>query len=358
MSATTATPNQAIANRRILRLALGTTLAMAVSLIATWPMSFISAVLAMLLLATPLPAPTFRFGLMFIAALLIPAYASLLLLPVMEHVRPAAILLIVMALFGTFYFTARGGAAVLGVFMTMAITIVITMGSISPQLALMVVNGIAVGAVTGIAFVALAHALLPDLPPAGSVRKRQTPPAPRPAPDVARRNALRALTVMLPLVIVFLFSASSAAYVAVMMKVSSMGQQAEVQTSRKMGLAQLESTIWGGVGAIIAWQVMSIWPSLLIFCLLIALACLVYGTRIFQGPAMHPKGDTWSYALMTMIILITPAAADSAIGMDAASSFYSRLLLFLGIAVYGTVSVAIFDAFWPHKEPAPAAQQN
>ena len=92
----------------------------------------------------------------------------------------------------------------------------------------------------------------------------------------------------------------------------------------------------------------------MLFCLLIALACLVFGARIFQGAALHPKGSMWSYALLTMIILITPAVADSPVGGDVAASFYSRLLLFLGIAVYGTVSVAVFDAFWPRK---PARQQ-
>ena len=349
--ATTILPGQAIAHRRILRLALGTGLAMAFTQVVAWPTSFIAAVVTMLLLALPLPAPTLKSAIMFIVALAIPAYGGLLLLPFLEYVRPAGILLVILALFGAYYYTARGGAAVMGVFMTMGVTIAITLGSVSAQLALMVINGIAVGAIVGMAIVALAHTLLPDLPSPPAAGDGKRPPAkPKPSLATARRNAFRALAVVLPLVIVFLFSASSVAYVPVMMKVSSMGQQANAQTSHAMGRAQLESTIWGGAGAVIIWQIMSIWPSLLMFCLLIALGCLVYGARIFQGPAMHPKGAMWSYALMTMIILVAPAVSDSIIGSDVSSSFYSRLLLFLGIAVYGTAAVAVFDAFWPGKE--------
>jgi hypothetical protein len=359
MPASKSVPGQAIAHRRILRLALGTTLAMAVTQVIAWPMSFIAAAVTMLLLALPLPAPTPASAIKLVVALAVPAYAGLLLLPFLEHVRLAGILLVIMALFGAYYYTARGGAPVMGVFMTMGVTITITVGSVSPQLALIVINAITVGAIAGMVFVMLAFALLPDLPmPLPGRGAAEKPPAkPGPSLETARRNAFRALAVVLPLVIVFLFSASSVAYVPVMMKVSSMGQQANAQTSRAMGRAQLESTIWGGVGAIIIWQIMSIWPSLLMFCLLIALGCLVYGARIFQGPAMHPKGAMWSYALMTMIILVAPAVSDSIIGSDVSSSFYSRLLLFLGIAVYGTVAVAVFDAFWPGREESGQPQE-
>jgi hypothetical protein len=78
---------------------------------------------------------------------------------------------------------------------------------------------------------------------------------------------------------------------------------------------------------------------------------------------MHPKGAMWSYAYLTMIVVLAPAVTDG-FGSDGASSaFYTRLFLFLVIAVYGSVAVAVFDAFWPRvmggagslqKAPVPA----
>ncbi len=350
-----------IASRRILRLALGTALSMGFSQLVNWPMSFIAAVFTMFVLAVPLPAPTLKSGLKFVLALVIPAYAGMLLIPVLMHARWAGILLVVLALFASFYYSARGGSPVMGMFMTLGITMVVTVGSVSADIMLLVINGIAIGAAVGIAFVALAHALLPDLPPpanAGPVKKPSPPP--KPAMATARRNALRSLTVVLPLVMIFLFISSSVAYVVVMIKVASMGQQANVEASRSMGREQLESTLWGGLGAIIAFQIMSIWSSLLLFCLLIGLAGLIYGRRVFQGTGMHPRGGMWSYAFLTMIIVLTPAVINTQETGDASAAFYTRLMLFIVIAIYGTVSVAVFDAFWPNKPAAiiPATPIN
>ena len=341
-----------IASRRILRLALGTALSMGFSQLVNWPLSFIAAVFTMFMLAVPLPAPTLKSGLKFVLALALPAYAGMLLVPFLEHARWAGVLLVTLALFGSFYYSARGGSPVMGMFMTVGLTIVVTIGSVSADIMLMIVNGLAIGAAAGIAFVALAHALLPDLPmPQTTGAGKKPPPPAKPAGAEARRNAFRSLAVVLPLVIVFLFSSSSISYVVVMIKVASMGQQANAETSRSMGREQIESTIWGGIGAIIAFQVMSIWSSLLMFCLIIGLACLLYGRRIFEGLAMHPRGGMWSYALLTMIIVLTPAVTSTE--GDASSAFYIRLALFVIIAIYGTVSVAVFDTFWPsRKKPA------
>jgi hypothetical protein len=350
IAAQTATTSQDIASRRILRLALGTALSMGFSQLFGWPLSFIAAVFTMFLLAVPLPAPTLKSGMKFVLALVIPAYAGMLLVPILLHARWAGVLLVVLALFGSFYYTSRGGSSIMGMFMTLGVTMVVTVGSVSADIMLMVVNGIAVGAAAGITFVAIAHALLPDIPlPATTDTAKRPAPPPRPSKLSARRNALRSLTVVLPLVMIFLFISSSISYIVVMIKVASMGQQASLQVSRGMGREQLESTLWGGLGAIIAFQIMSINSSLVIFCLLIALGGLLYGPRIFQATGTHPKAGMWSYAYLTMIIVLTPAVTNAQESGDAAAAFYTRLGLFVIIAIYGTISVAVFDAFWPGK---------
>jgi hypothetical protein len=335
-----------IASRRILRLALGTALSMGFSQIINWPLSFMTAVFTMLLLSVPLPAPTFKSGLKFVLALVIPAYFGILLVPFLMHARWVGIILVVLALFGSFYYSARGGSPIMGMFMTVGITLVVTVGSVSAEAMIMVVNGVAVSAAAGITFVAIAHALLPDIPPPQSINPAPKSPPAKPIGLKARRNALRSLSVVLPLVIIFLFMSSSTSYIVIMIKVSSMGQQANAQASRTMGMEQLESTLWGGLGAIIGFQIMTIWPSLLMFCLIIGIACLLYGSRIFKGVGKHSRGGMWSYALLTMIIILAPAVTGTG---DASSAFYSRLALFIIIAFYGTIAVAVFDTFWPEK---------
>ncbi len=135
-----------------------------------------------------------------------------------------------------------------------------------------------------------------------------------------------------------------------MIKVATMGQQANADVSRQMGRTQIESTLWGGLAAMIGWQLMSIWPSLLMYAVVIVLAALLFGPRIFVGKGMHPKAGMWSYALLTMIIVLAPALLDGQSADGASMAFYSRLLLFIIIAIYGSVVITVFDAFWPFKK--------
>ena len=338
------------AARRILRLALGTARCLAFSQVTAWPLSFVAPVLTLILLALPLPPLSPKKGFVFVVALLAPVLVGgQIVLPFLDHMRGIGILLIALGLFYTFYFTARGGQPVLGTFMTVGLTLVVTVGSVSSELLMMIIPALGLCAIVGVIFTWIAHAILPDLPPDPALAGASKPPPAKPDPAVAGRNALRALAIVLPLVLAFLFMSGSPAYTVVMIKVASMGQQATSDHSKAMGKSLLASTLWGGLGAIIAWNVLSIWPSLVMYTLLVALAGLIYGRWIFQGPAVHPNFQMVQYAYLTMIVILAPAVLDVAFGSAAGSAFWSRLLLFILIAVYGTVAVAVFDAFWPGR---------
>lgn len=344
-----------VAARRILRLALGVSLALCVSQMLAWNLSFICPVLVIVLLSTPFPAPGLKQGIVFVIALLLPAVLSMGLIPFLVHARWVGILLMTLALFYSFYYTASGGKPVLGTFMTVGITVVVTIGSVNAPVLSAIVEALGINACFGIVFVWIAHAILPDLP-AGSAPAKAPPPAPpKPSMKEATRDAFRALIVVLPIAVLFLFMSGSPSYTVMMIKVASMGQQASADRSAAMGRSLLESTVWGGIGALIGWELMSIWPSLIPYTLLTALAGLFFGRRIFQGPGMHPKFSMWSYAFLTSLIILAPAVMDSPGGSG--SAIWSRIWIFVLIAFYGTAAVAVFNAFWPAKD-ARAAVQN
>jgi hypothetical protein len=340
-----------VATRRILRLALGTALSLWFSQVVNWPMSFIAPVFTALILGLPLPPPTLKKGIAFVVALLAPMVAGMSLLPFLNHARWAGVLLVALGLYYSFYYSAKGGSPVMGTFMTIGLTLIVTIGSVNADVIFLLVQSLALGAAFGIAFVWIGHALLPDPPPDPALTGKRPPP---PTPDLAeaRRSALRSMLIVFPIALAFLFMSGSPAYTVVMIKVASMGQQASSDHSRTMGRALLESTLWGGAGAIIAWTLLNIWPSLLLYVLLIALAALLFGRGFFQGPALHPKFSMWSYAFTTLIVILAPAVIAGEGGSGASANFWSRLLLFALIAVYGTVAVAVFDAFWPGNKPA------
>jgi len=54
-----------------------------------------------------------------------------------------------------------------------------------------------------------------------------------------------------------------------------------------------------------------------------------------------------SYAYLTLLVILAPAVLDGPGSSGAGSAFWTRFYLFVLIAVYGSLSVAVFDAFWP-----------
>jgi hypothetical protein len=104
------------------------------------------------------------------------------------------------------------------------------------------------------------------------------------------------------------------------------------------------------LAALVAWSLLSAWPSLLFYTLLIMLACLLFGRKIFHGPSVQADFSKWSYALLTLVAIIAPAVLDNPGSDGAGAAIWTRLALFAVIAVYGTATVAVFDAFWPGRE--------
>ncbi len=310
-------------------------------------MSFIAPVITMFVLALPFPAPKLKAGIGFVAALTLSLFAGLLLLPPLLNQPFVGVLLLVLALYWSFYFTAKGGSAVLGTFATMGIAVSAAIGTVNLDVMLPLIGNFSFGALVGVLFVWVAHAILPDskaLTPDTDAPAK--PPAP-PKPDLsaARWSAFRSTMIVLPVALFFLFSAASAAYVPVMIKVASMGQQATNDAARLAGRSLVMSTIIGGIGAIIGWQVLSVAPTLTIYTLIIASGALLMGPKIFQGRALHPQGATWSYGFLTMIVILAPAVMDSAAGGPAGMKFWDRIIMFGGTTIYALATVYIFDAF-------------
>ena len=236
-------------------MSFATGICMFVSQAANWPMSFIAPIFTMFILALPMPALKLAGGIKFALVFIVSIYAALLLLPMIVHYRVAGLLLVSLALFLSFYYTARGGSPVLGAFTSLGITLVTAVGSVSIDAVLSILGGLDIGIIVGILFVWVGHALVPDslATPVAAPKPAAPPPATDPDNVQARRSAYRSLLIVMPILIWFLLSGSSASYVAVMIKVTSMGQQASLDKTREAAKSLLISTLLGGLAAIIGW---------------------------------------------------------------------------------------------------------
>ena len=316
-----------IAHIRILRLALGTGLSLWVSQAVAWDFSFIAPVMTLFILALPLPALTLKMGIKFLAAMTLSMYASLLLLPWLLDYQLVGLLLLLLALYWSFYYTAGGGSPVLGTFVTVGIALSTAVGSVSVDATLMLISGLIMNATIGIVFVWIAHALVPDSKAGGFPGPAGPQAAAATDPEQARWSALRSTLIVFPIAFWFMLSGASTSYVPVMIKVASMGQQATNEGARFAGRSLILSTIIGGIGAIIGWNVLSVVPELSVYALLIALGGLVFGPRIFEAG-----------------------------GSSADVAFWSRLLMFALATLYGVAAVYVVDAFQPARGRTVAGQ--
>lgn len=341
-----------VAARRIFRLAVMTAFGLWLSQTVNWGVAFITPVLLSVLLALPLPAPSLKQCFVFLFALLMPLWLmSWLLLPLLTHQPLVGMFLLILACFWAFYYSASGGSPVLGVLMTIGLAIVAAIGSVSVDLLIAVDQAMTINAVIAIGLFWLAYLLFPDRPLDGD---RKAAPKPEPPPrQLAIRSAWRSTAIVLPVVVFFLFYAGSASYLLVMIKVASMGQQAENDQTKAAGKSLLMSTLVGGAGAIVMWAAMSAWPSLLNLVLLVALGGLLMGRRIFQGEALAAGADMWSYAFMTMLVIILPSVMDGMGGSAAGAKFFDRISMVAWTTLYAVAAVSVFDAFWK-KKPAVA----
>jgi hypothetical protein len=356
-SHTAITVRSSTASTRILRLAFGTALSLWISQAVGWTISYIAPVITMFLLAMPLSQPKPKFFLVVVIALTVSVYGSFVFLPLLLHQELVGLLLLSLALFHAFYFTAKGGAAVVGTLVTMGLALTVAVGTVSVDALLGVSSGLVFGAFVGAAIALVSHLLIPEaqvaLPSGAPADDSSESPQGRDLAQ-ARHSAMRSLAVVFPILLWFLLSGASAANAAVMIKVSAMGQEVSQQSTRDAAKSLVFSTVTGGLAAILAWQVLSIWPSLTIYTLIVALAGMFFGKRIFEGRGLHADAATWTYAFLTMIVVLAPAVLDSNFGSAAGARFYDRLFMFGWATLYAVAAVYVFDAFW--ARPRDAAQ--
>jgi len=338
-----------IASVRILRLALGTSLSLWYSQAVGWQLSFVAPVITMLVLALPVPALKLKGGIIFVLVMTLSLYAGTMLLPTLLYQPAVGMLLLALALYWSFYFTAKGGSALLGTFATVGIALTTAVGSVSVDAVFELASSMSIATAVGVLFVWVAHALIPDSMAitAATPTAAEKPEAPKPDLAKARWSAFRSLLIVMPVAIWMLFSAASVAYVPVMLKVASMGQQATNDAAQHAGRSLMLSTLIGGAGAIIGWEILSIAPTLMIYTLVVGLAGLIMGPKIFQGTAMHAQAATWSYGYLTMVVILAPAVMDSIGGDSASLKFWDRMIMFAGTTLYAVIAVYVVDAFRP-----------
>jgi hypothetical protein len=322
--------------RRVFRLAGTVALSLAAAYALKLPLPFIAPLFALMLAAPPKPpmGPKGLFGLVLVV--LLSLGIGLLLIPLLLKYPVVAILLVTLGLYLSTYVSVHLGKALLGTFLTIGFTLISAAGTVDFALATTLIQSLVIGMTTAVVCQWLVYPWFPEDPAAGN-------PAAVPAASVENSNwiALRGTLIVLPVYLLTL--TNPLAYLAIIMKAVSLGQQSSLVNAESAGRELLGSTFLGGCLAIVFWMMLGIMTNLWMFFLLMLLFGVYFASKVYQVMKTRFPASYWLNVGMTMLILLGPAVEDSDGGKDVYSAFMVRMGLFIAVTLYAWLAVYLLE---------------
>lgn len=325
---------------RIMRFAVGVTLAVAIASAVEWPLAFLVPILTSVFLAMPLPMIPLKVGLAnmlyTVAAFSIGLVFTLLLLPFPLAYMP----MLALVLFNLYYMLNRGGSFWFVLMSLLAVLILPLLGNTDEGLAKGFAFGFVFSGWITIFMLWLAHLLVPD--PVGSP---QLPKKPGLQPGYslpAAQAALKSTVVVLPIVIFFItFEFTGQLLVLVFAAIFTLSP--EVSKGKAAGVSSMKSTVIGGLYAFVFYALIVAVPEYHFFVVLMFLTTLFFASNIFSD---KPAAKYYASAFSTLYILVNSSLAEDA---DFTSAFLLRFLFILLATVYVVFSLMVFERYWPQR---------
>lgn len=325
-----------IAARRVFRLSLTVALSLAAGYALNRPLPYLAPIFALVLTITPSPPMGFKglFGLSLLV--IITMGIGLLLIPLLINFPASGLLIVALGLFLSNTLSVNKGKGPVGTFLTMGLTLITAQGVANFEAALSVGNALLVGIGLAVLCQRIVYPFFPEVAsPAGSADEA--------APDSGQSSwiAIRATLIVFPAYLMALINPSM--YLPIIMKSVSLGQQGSIMSADSAGRELLGSTFVGGCFAILFWFALKLSPNLWMFFLWMALFGIYFSCKIYQIMVTRFPPSFWVNVLVTMLILLGPAVADSANGKDVYKAFAVRMALFTAVTLYAWAAVFVLE---------------
>ncbi len=321
--------------KRCARLALGVGLATAIAYGWNPPLGYLIIVLTAVLMSVPMPPPAPKAAVMLIVLVLLTCGWGLLLGPVLTYVPVAGVLLMLGGVGLASALATRPAAAIVASLLILGSTLVAVVASQSSAAGVAIIQTMLVAIVIAVVLAHVCHAVFPE---DGSFAPR--PPPPVPPAEAAWIGVRSALIMVVP---VLLALSNPGTYIMVLMKGSQLSQQVGATDANVLARELVVSTAWGGAAALAVWYLLGLWSVLPIFVLLMALSALLLARPMYGAIASRHRFTHWQNALVTLVLLIGPAVADSASGTDITRQLLTRIAMFMALAVYAAAMVWLLD---------------
>jgi len=324
---------------RVMRLALGVTISVALAYGIEWPLAFLLPVLTGVLLSLPLPMPSLPGGLRNMLHSLMAFGIGLVFSLFFINFPLAYLLMLGLVLFHLYYYLNRGGSLWFTLMSMIAILLLPMLANTAEGLA----TGLALGFIgtswLTMIMVWISHLLVPD-----PVRGR-LPPRPGFQPgysSVAAKTALKSTVVIFPLASLFIIF-DLMDFLLVMIFSAIFILKPELSKGREAGQNSLISTILGGLCAWLFYMLIVAVPQYHFFVVLMFFTTLVFGMIIFST---RPTAKYYGSALSALLVLINGSMGSDA---DFSTLFVQRIALIVLAVVYIVAVLKVLDSYWPAK---------
>lgn len=324
-----------IGARRAFRLSLTIALALVLAYAMASPLPYLAPIFAWLLTMEPKKPLGLKGLLVLVAVTALTTGTGLLIIPLLSDYPATAILVVLIALFFSTYISVSLGQVTVGMLLTIGITLISAVGTVSFVAATAVIEALVLAVVISVICQWLVYPLFPEDP------GTPEPPAGKVDNEHALWISLRTTLIVIPVYLVCLTNPMM--YTALILKSVSLGQQSTVVDTKAAAKVLLGSTLMGGVLAILFWFALKLNVSLWMFFLWMLLTGMGIAAKVYGLRASKYSVDFWSSALVTMLILLGPAVADSANGKDVYQAFAVRMSLLVAVALYASVTVLALD---------------
>jgi len=326
---------------RILRYAVGSTLAMAVAMGFEWQLSFLTPVLSLSFLASPAGRPGFKAGIGFVGMVAVACLVGLFVSGALLSYPLVYVPFAGLMLFHLFYAQWNGKSPLLIVWLMLAILLIPFISIQSPGLAELVAKGLVMGAAATMIIVWLAFTLFPD-PPAPPVQAAKASKPELPAAEKFRNAALSTLVVFPVVVAFYVFQWTGAILVMIMIALLSM--QPAFAKDFKAGKALILGNVIGGAAAIVVYELLVLTPLYSFLIVLTLLAGLLFGVRLFSD---RPTAALYGMAFSTLLLIIGSTTSSTG---EAGAKVYTRILQIMMAVVYVVVAFGLLERLWPRRE--------
>jgi hypothetical protein len=285
-------------HRRLLRLALGTTLSFVTAEMLDWELSFVITAFLVQLLTSPGPAPGLRQGIAIVLVLGLATAAAATLCGLLVGMPALFAIVLGLVLFLAFALQRSGRSPAVGMLTLVAFGLLPVVVVQAPDLVPAVAYYLVRSAAVAVLWVWLLHALLPD-PEAATARLPGAEDATAAPSGEVVREALTDTAVLLPVLLVAMTLEVPAALV-VILTVTAVLRQHSLAGGRQVALSLLLGNLLGGLTAVVAYELLSATPTLGFLTALLLLVSLFYARLIVGATSLAPLFVT---ALVTFVIV-------------------------------------------------------